>query len=225
MLRHVPRSRIDVRIGTWNLDGRWTTDHDNIMSQLACDVWLLTEMSADAIVSGFHSHATAFPMTGNKLWSAILSTEPMEPAIDPHPASCAAAIGETLVCSSVLPWPLAGELWPWEPIAHQARLDTTADDLTKYLEGREVIWGGDWNQPLTGNLSGFTRGAQTSLLETLKALDLQVPTAALPGRVDGQASTDHIAVPKSWQINEAVAVRVASGLSDHDVYIIDAEPS
>ena len=30
-----------VRIGTWNLEGRWSRDHLDLFIQQDCDVWLL----------------------------------------------------------------------------------------------------------------------------------------------------------------------------------------
>ena len=35
-----------LRIGTWNLEGRWTADHLAFMVDLDCDVWLVTEVLA-----------------------------------------------------------------------------------------------------------------------------------------------------------------------------------
>ena len=54
-----------------------------------------------------------------------------------------------------------------------------------------AVWGGDWNQPLTGNLAGFSRVVQDQLLAAVEALGLQVPTADLPGRAGTQSSIDH----------------------------------
>jgi hypothetical protein len=214
-----------MRIGTWNLEGRWTATHVDVMTQLDCDVWLLTEINRDTALPGYHSLVATVPMTNTTHWSGILSRRPATGVGDPHPASCAGEIGDLLACSSVLPWPLAREHWPWGPAEHQARFDDTLHDLRSFLEGRDVIWGGDWNQPLTGRLSGFTRAAQASLSEALNAMGLQVPTATLPGRNAAQASIDHIAIPATWHVPEAGSVQVTAALSDHNVYFVETEPS
>jgi hypothetical protein len=33
-----------VRIGTWNLEGRWWPDHLHLLEAAGCDLWLLTEV-------------------------------------------------------------------------------------------------------------------------------------------------------------------------------------
>ena len=33
-----------MRIGTWNLEKKWTQDHADLMEEQKCDVWLLTEV-------------------------------------------------------------------------------------------------------------------------------------------------------------------------------------
>jgi hypothetical protein len=35
-----------MRIGTWNLDGRWSADHGRFLTEEECDIWLLTEVPA-----------------------------------------------------------------------------------------------------------------------------------------------------------------------------------
>ena len=32
-----------MRIGTWNLEGKWSPDHEAVLLHLNCDVLLLTE--------------------------------------------------------------------------------------------------------------------------------------------------------------------------------------
>lgn len=33
-----------MRIGTWNLAGRWSLAHQSFLEDAECDVWLLTEV-------------------------------------------------------------------------------------------------------------------------------------------------------------------------------------
>ena len=40
-----------VRIGTWNLAGRWSDEHRTLILTADCDVWLLTEVSERIAVS------------------------------------------------------------------------------------------------------------------------------------------------------------------------------
>ena len=52
---------------------------------------------------------------------------------------------------------------------------------------------------------------------------LVVAPAALPHWRPGSLSIDHIAVPVSWRVVAAHRI-VADRLSDHDAYVVDAEP-
>lgn len=42
----------NVRIGTWNMQGRWTPAHQEVLQDHACDVWLLTEVNQRLEVPG-----------------------------------------------------------------------------------------------------------------------------------------------------------------------------
>ncbi len=53
-----------MRIGTWNLDAKWSEEHQALLTNEHCDVWLLTEVSprarwADAKIAGYYSHLSA----------------------------------------------------------------------------------------------------------------------------------------------------------------------
>jgi len=161
-------------------------------------------------------------MGRDKHWAAVAYNGVMDPIDDPYPASAAALIDGIFVCTSVLPWPLAQEDWPWGPTEHQLRMEMNLDHLVAAMKNNAVIWGGDWNQPLTGNLAGFTRAAQASILGVVDRLSLQVPTASQPSRHRAQQSIDHVAVPQSWTVRAAGHVAVESSLSDHDAYWVDA---
>lgn len=62
-----------MRTGTWNLDGRWSDDHYKFLEERDCDVWLLTEVSADVHLDGYQRVVTKTLMTQERYWSAILS--------------------------------------------------------------------------------------------------------------------------------------------------------
>jgi hypothetical protein len=85
------------------------------------------------------------------------------------------------------------------------------------------VWGGDWNHALTGREYTGSATGRASVLAALEALELQVPTRELPHRVEGLLSIDHIAVPASWQVEDAyriVAADAGKRLSDHDAYVV-----
>lgn len=211
-----------MRIATWNMDGGWSQAHQAVLRQLDCDLLLLTEPHVDVELTGYRIHATSRRMGPDKHWAAIAFNGVMDPVEDPYPASAAALIDGIFVCTSVLPWPLAHEDWPWGPTEHQLRLQLNLDHLVAVMKNNAVIWGGDWNQPLTGNLAGFTRATQASILGVPDALSLQVPTASQPGRHQPQCSIDHVAVPQSWTVLAAGHIAVEPSLSDHDAYWVDA---
>ncbi len=204
------------------MDGGWSQAHQAVFRQLDCDLLLLTETHVDVEVAGYRVHATSRRMGPRKHWAAIVSNGVMVPMADPHPASAAALVNGTFVCASVLPWPLARENWPWGPTERQLRVESCLDDLVAAMPNDAIIWGGDWNQPLTGNLAGFSRVARASILSVLDRLSLQVPTASQPSRRQPQCSIDHVAVPQSWTVRAAGRIAVAPTLSDHDAYWIDA---
>lgn len=218
------RSVALVRIGTWNLDGEWSDEHASVLVSLDCDVLLLTECPGGVSLPGHVSHATAGRVPGWKRqhWAAIMATQPISPLPDPHPASASVRIGDLTFCSSVLPWLPVSKHWPWGSADHLGRVEEAVGALAGILEGGATIWGGDWNQPLTGNIAGFSRAAQATISSTLQVHDLAAPTAELPGRPAGQFSIDHVAVPSGWTIREVGRIVADPTLSDHDAYWVDA---
>ena len=47
-----------MRIGTWNLAGRWKPEHQRFLAEVDCDVWLLTEVHERVALKGFERHLT-----------------------------------------------------------------------------------------------------------------------------------------------------------------------
>jgi hypothetical protein len=98
-----------MRIGTWNLDGRWSRAHHVFMQKQACDVWLLTEVPEDVSLQGYTQHLSQEIMLKGKHWAGVFSLLPLclVQLEDPHPASAAAIIGDTtFVRRYALPNPL-----------------------------------------------------------------------------------------------------------------------
>lgn len=60
-------------------------------------------------------------------------------------------------------------------------------------------------------------------MDSLGALGLTVPTTALPHRIDGLFSIDHVAVPTRTTVmsqERVVAALADRRLSDHDAYLV-----
>lgn len=51
-----------VRIGTWNLQGRWDDRHLELLTSLRCDVLLLTDVSDRVAIPGMRGHVAAAEM-------------------------------------------------------------------------------------------------------------------------------------------------------------------
>jgi len=142
----------------------------------------------------------------------------------PHPATVVADVGGIAVASSVLPWRGAGSQ-PGGVWAGDRLVDWLADALAAIRVSGARVWGGDWNRNLVGGWQsvGTVRGDEV-IRDAVDAMGLVAATAALPHRRPGSFAIDHIAVPVSWRVAAAHRI-VADGLSDHDAYVVDAEPS
>lgn len=215
----VTKAPTPLRVGVWTMAGRWTPSHRRTLQDLRCDILLLTEVHVAVAVDGYSQHRTGAQMGPAKHWAAVLARGEIYPLTDPHPASAAAVVDGTTTIASVLPWPLASDLWTWEVGTHPQRMASTVEQLRPTVARPDVIWGGDWNQPLVGNNSGFTNGARVVRDEAVRTLGLQVPTTRLVAQNRVQASIDHIAVPASWKVTDAGHVPLTE-LSDHDAYWI-----
>ncbi|WP_416954293.1 endonuclease/exonuclease/phosphatase family protein [Nocardioides sp. T5] len=215
-----------MRIGTWNLAGRWSDDHRNLMLEAGCDVWLLTEVNERTSLPGYAMHLSDAPMAARRRWAAVASRLPMSSSPDPHPASAAAQIGATTYVSSVLPWRTArsGPVWVGE--RHADRTQNAVDDLLLRLRASpSLVWGGDWNHALTGKEYAGSKVCRDAIASALDELGLVVPTAELPHAIDGLLSIDHVAVPAGLAATARRIVAECDGkrLSDHDAYVVDAQ--
>jgi len=213
-----------MRVGTWNLAGRWDNRHERMMLDQGCDVWLLTEVRERVAIGGFFGHMTAGSMAHSRRWAAILSREPISALQDPHPATAAAIIGDLTFASSVLPWRSCPSRTPWVGFRHADKTRAALDQLLSSLPPKGLVWGGDFNQSLLGkDYSGSQEGCRC-IRAALDQLALQVPTEALPHRVAGVMSIDHIAVARGLPTSAARRVVASVGdrrLSDHDLYTVE----
>jgi len=211
-----------VRIGTWNLEGRWSEEHQQLMRSGNCDVWLLTESPSALALEGFQQHRTTALMAPDKYWAAILSTMPLTPMADPHPATAAAWIGSLQVLSSVLPWRSCGSDWPGDSLADKQ--ETAIESLRPVLTSSTTVWGGDWNQAFEGPEYVGTAYGRVTITSLLEEARLALTTGQLESASPGHASIDHIAVPADWRVTSANAISARASLrrlSDHDAYVVE----
>ncbi|MFC8501400.1 endonuclease/exonuclease/phosphatase family protein [Pedococcus sp. NPDC057267] len=211
-----------MRIGTWNLAGRWSLDHERLMTAQACDLWLLTEVSDRVELPGMQHHFGREHMAARRHWAAIVSHHRFEPLEDPHPASASVQSGNTTFVSSVLPWRSCGARHPWIGSRHEEKTQAAVGSVVKSLQG-PVVWGGDWNHALHGPEYAGSRAGRRHIENAVDQLELQVPTERLPHRIDGLLSIDHIAVPTRVHVLAAERVSAATDerrLSDHDAYVL-----
>lgn len=108
--------------------------------------------------------------------------------------------------------------------SHADKTQHVVDDLLAGLPEGDLVWGGDWNQSLTGAEIAGSEGGREAVLSVVRARGLHVPTAEMPHRLPDCTSIDHVAVPVLWSATRARRVE-ADGLSDHDAYVVDVSPS
>jgi hypothetical protein len=211
-----------MRIGTWNLDGRWSDEHYKFLEEQDCDVWLPTEVSADVHLHGYQQVVTETPMTKERYWSAILSRPGLAERDDPDPATAAAVVDGMAYWSSVLPWRTCGDQPPWDGSTHAAKMASALRTLELARSDGPLIWGGDWNQSLIGRDYAGSTEARQHLRASIDRLWLQVPTAGLRHQLRDHASIDHIALPRDYlatRVEHLPAKHQEAILSDHDAYV------
>ena len=215
-----------VRIGTWNLAGRWSDAHLALMIRTDCDVWLLTEVNLRTKVPGHDLHLGVSEMAPKRRWAGIASRLPMATATDPHGASALACIGGTTCVSSILPWRSCGSAEPW---VGERQVDKTEHAVAALVESvRDVdslVWGGDWNNTLTDREYAGSIGGRRAILKAVEELGLDVATVGLPHALDGLLTIDHIAVSRNRlaSARRIVAHHEGKRLSDHDVYVVELD--
>lgn len=215
-----------MRIGTWNLAGRWSDDHRALLVEADCDVWLLTEVNERTVLPGYALHLSQAVMAPRRRWAGIASRLPMASSPDPHPASAQAQIGPTTYVSSILPWRSCGSAPPWVGDRHVDKTVNAVDDLLLHLRVVDsLVWGGDWNHALTGKEYAGSIGGRRAVLAALESLGLEPTTTDLPHCLDGLLTIDHVAVPAglSAQTSRIDAAHDGKRLSDHDAYVVEVD--
>ncbi len=211
-----------MRIGTWNLDAQNSPEHLRIIGGLDCDVWLLTEVQAALPLPGGALAMSASQMDRNQHFAVVWSRAGGRPLDAPNPATAAMEVDEVRFYSSVLPWRTCGPDWPWCEGDQAGRTANAVDSLDRVFSA-DVVWGGDWNQTMTGPNYGGTRIGRAAIENLLARRGLFLATRDLPHRESGMAAIDHIAVPDDWTIKSAKRLIVPSRLSDHDAYVVEVQ--
>jgi endonuclease/exonuclease/phosphatase family metal-dependent hydrolase len=211
-----------MRVRTWNLQGRWSEEHRDLLRDVECDVWLLTEVNDRVEIDGYEDHRTKAAMVARRRRAAVYSRNCLTPLPDPHPASAAAVVDGVTYCSSILPWRGCGSVFPWVGTRHVEWTAAAVEDLAAALPSSGLVWGGDWNHALSGREEAGSKGGRKHVLTAIEHFDLQVPTAKLPHRIDGLLSIDHVAVGRDQAVSGAMRIPAPS-LSDHDAYVIEFE--
>ena len=209
-----------MRVGTWNLEGRWSPDHLELLAAQECDVWLLTEVRHDTSLPGFESHLTTAKMGDAKSWAGVFSRRPLQPLPDPHPAS-AAAVGMGLVwCSSILPWRTCGTD-PWGEGTTSEKTARALEHLMAALPAGGLVWGGDWNHAMEGPEYAGSLAGRSAIKKRSRVAGCNWRPVACR-TIPGLFTIDHIAVPDGAQILGATRVvaenQQGDRLSDHDAY-------
>jgi endonuclease/exonuclease/phosphatase family metal-dependent hydrolase len=215
-----------VRIGTWNLEGRWDDRHLDLITRMDCDVLLLTEVSERVHLAEYEMHLGDQLMARQRRWAAVATRQlPLRPLPAPHGASAMVELEGLRVCSSILPWRGCGTRGPWTGSTTSEKTSAAVAEIEAHAPS---VWGGDWNHALSGReWTGSIDGRRT-LLAAVERLQLQVPTAEMPHQIDGLVSIDHLAVPTTWEVRATQRYRAfvgAARISDHDAYVVDAVPS
>ena len=219
-----------MRIGTWNVDGRWSSTHAQLLADVGADVWLLTEVPRHAALVGSVTAFTEADMAPERAWAAVAVRADVGNVVrhpDPHPASAHMSVGDLHLCSSVLPWRSAGATWPGDGHDVGSRTEAAVRQLVQALPAARTVWGGDWNHSLEGRETAGSAAGRQAIRAALEQLDLRAVTADAPHRIEGVTSIDHLAVPTTAHGVEPAQRVAMTGegrhLSDHDAYVTDID--
>jgi Endonuclease/Exonuclease/phosphatase family len=228
-----------LRIGTWNLDRDrplWRQPHqaDHVRNQ--ADLWLLTEVPASwQFGTANSSFSGSRPGEDDQYWSTIICRWHVEPIDTTHPSLAMARIDHPaepfLVAASVFPWRGAAEFWPTgdgDTFAERCvnTLEAHSAEICEARCGLPVVWGGDFNQALSGRDYVGSDAGREALSRAFKHIGSRAVTIESDGQVTPHQSIDHIAVPKAWRSEDVEVQRPQSDgrfLSDHPSYVVAVE--
>ncbi|MGY1709093.1 hypothetical protein ACI8AC_06235 [Geodermatophilus sp. SYSU D00758] len=211
------------------------------------DIWLLTEVHRDGDPRG--RKLAVWPPRGfgpdHQRWAGIATTLPsgtLRTVGDPGHAgeeglSLARLVvdipGSTvLVACSVLPWKDPGESWPGLPSGgHATQLRHVLDHhvariAAERLPGEPIIWGGDFNQPLTEPSALATVEGARAVRAAFDGFGLVPLTERAEHLKPGYFAIDHLAVSAELVDGDPLAEVHRppwehGALSDHAAYIAE----
>lgn len=215
------------------------------LREYPADLWFLTEVHSDWHIEGQSiSFSARRPDASPTARMAAISprweTAPIDHGANPVDGYIAMARvrlpehrGSALAISSVLPWRgaapslrlILGLDAPFAEIFDHV-LDHTVGRIRQHRRvGEPVIWGGDFNQALSGRDYVGTSSGRERLREAFESLDLQAPTDGLPAHIDIHPAIDHIAIPKDWIVKVPPSLarpeHATKRLSDHALYRVE----
>jgi hypothetical protein len=207
------------------MDGKASAAHLAMLTDRDCDVWLLTEVPRSLMLDGYTSvltEGTTFPQN-DVAWAGVFARHAMAALPQPHGATVAAQVNGHTYWSSVLPWRDCAR-WECAPWWHDGA--DTADRMRRTLQilttnGPPDVWGGDFNQELSGRHYVGTEAGRRHLEQALEGFGLTCLTRDAPGALADSSSIDHVA---------ARGGRLVAGVADelwlsagHDVYVAEIE--
>lgn len=229
-----------MKIGTWNLQqaspkGLKGQAQAAFLAGQQADLSMLTEVH-EAFVLPDHEAVVLSPgHLPNKprlRWAGISSRWSLSDCGPRHQGLALGRAetpsGSLPVASSVMPWRGARTSWPGDPDASHAvrfadTLNRHRDEIQQARQADEpVVWGGDFNQALSGQEVAGSMAGRQLLLEAFASGRLSCATSELGHLSQGYYSIDHIAVPAAWAVDD-LARHVSLGsegklLSDHACY-------
>jgi len=235
----VLNSGMRLRLGTWNLDGgepRWRQPYQTAHISNEADLWLLTEVPSHMQIGNMKpSYSGLRPGETNQHWAAIAFRWPMELVASRHPSLVMARIshpgGAFLAACSLFPWRTAAMYWPTgdgDSFAKRCARTLAAHtcEIDRASGGLPIIWGGSFNQALSGRERAGSDVGRGALLEAFRTLGLRAVTLEANGQDPRERSIDHIAIPKAWSSRAVKVQRPQSDnrfLSDHPSYVVFVE--
>lgn len=243
-----------MRLATWNLkecptpQGARGQRIREMLADFNADITLFTEVHADWTMDD-----QAVPVSPLRVGyrrqhrlAGVHSSLPLDrlEGQDHHPAEEALCLvrvktpesptHSVLVACSVMPWRGAAKWWSGlreiskgEGLApqfstvlqhHVGRIDA------ERLPNEPVVWGGDFNQELSGPIKAGTVEGRAELSDTFKLLELEPLTMNSRHLVCELSSIDHLAVSSDWMTWGEPEVHGRSGTdfpSDHALYEVE----
>ena len=206
----------------------------DFMAELACDIWLLTEVPytfKTVATPGTVAMSESMDRT-HKVYAAVWAKAGAAEEPEIHEAAALAGVGAMRACSCMF---AAGDAifrdWPDTGFDRVTVLRGALARLRTGLEpgAGDLVLGGHWSQELDGEDVLGSPDSRELIGELLDALGLQVPTAHLPRTgEDGGRSIEHIAVPRAWKVH--AATRHVAEIDGHprsrhrDAYVVAVEP-